>query len=188
MDDAHLVAALAGARRGEEQAIAVLFRAYQPQLLRYLRARAGGVAEDLAADTWLALAKALPTFDGGPAELRAWLFSVARRRVADHYRAEGRRPQTVRLDAGADTPSTHDVEGAALTTLGTQAAVRSLVEGLPPEQAEVVLLRVLGDLSVDQVAQIMGKRPGTVRVLQHRALRRLARAASSRVAGQRLPG
>ncbi|MDA8072433.1 MAG: RNA polymerase sigma factor [Actinomycetota bacterium] len=188
MDDDQLAAALDGARRGEEQAMVVLFRAYQPQLLRYLRARAGAAAEDLAADTWLALAKALRTIEGGPDELRAWLFSVARRKVVDHYRAEGRRPKTVVLDAGVEHASTDDVEGMALSTLGTQAAVRLLVEGLPPEQAEVVLLRVLGDLSVEQVAQIMGKRPGTVRVLQHRALRRLARTTSRGLTTQRLPG
>lgn len=188
MDDDQLAAALDGARRGEEQAMAVLFRAYQPQLLRYLRARAASAAEDLAADTWLALAKALPSIEGGPAELRAWLFSVARRKVVDHYRAEGRRPKTVVLDDVVEHASTEDAEGTALSTLGTQEAVRLLVAGLPPEQAEVVLLRVLGDLSVEQVAQIMGKRPGTVRVLQHRALRRLARTTSRGLTAQRLPG
>ena len=55
-----------------------------------------------------------------------------------------------------------------------KSATRRIVAILPADQADVILLRVVADLSVDQVAQIMGKRPGTVRVLQSRALKRLA--------------
>ena len=67
-----------------------------------------------------------------------------------------------------------DVEEEAMTTLTTEAAI-ARIAALPPDQAEVVLLRVLGGLSVQEVAAIVGKRPGTARVLQHRALKRLAR-------------
>ncbi len=67
-----------------------------------------------------------------------------------------------------------DPEGAAIAALGAQAAVDRIVGALTPEQAEVVLLRVLGGLAVSQVADVLGKQPSAVRVLQHRALRRLA--------------
>jgi RNA polymerase sigma-70 factor (ECF subfamily) len=67
-----------------------------------------------------------------------------------------------------------DVEEEAMAGLATDAAIARIAT-LPPDQAEVVLLRILGGLSVREVAAITGKRPGTVRVLQHRALRRLAR-------------
>jgi len=67
-----------------------------------------------------------------------------------------------------------DVEEEAMAGLTTEAAIARIAT-LPPDQAEVVLLRILGGLSVREVAAITGKRPGTVRVLQHRALRRLAR-------------
>jgi RNA polymerase sigma-70 factor, ECF subfamily len=72
-----------------------------------------------------------------------------------------------------DSLSIGDVESEAMENLSTQAAL-ARIAGLPPDQAEVVLLRVLGGLSVKDVAAILGKRPGTVRVLQHRALHRLA--------------
>src|SRR6266511_5794041 len=62
-----------------------------------------------------------------------------------------------------------------VTAVQTCALPISRIATLPPDQAEVVLLRILGGLSVREVAVITGKRPGTVRVLQHRALRRLAR-------------
>jgi len=65
-------------------------------------------------------------------------------------------------------------------TLSAAQAIARLVATLPPDQAEVLMLRVVGGLSADESAEVMGKRPGTVRVLQHRALRRLARELGSR--------
>ena len=67
-----------------------------------------------------------------------------------------------------------NVEEEAMTSLGTRWAIRLITSSLSPDQAEVVILRVIGQLGVDEVAAIMGKRRGTIRVLQHRALRRLA--------------
>jgi RNA polymerase sigma-70 factor (ECF subfamily) len=61
-----------------------------------------------------------------------------------------------------------------LAALGAQAAVDRIAAVLTPDQAEVVLLRVLGGLAVAQVAEVLGKQPNAVRVIQHRALRRLA--------------
>jgi len=66
-----------------------------------------------------------------------------------------------------------DAEAEAMTELATEAAL-SLIGTLPPDQADVVLLRVLGGFDAGDVAAIMGKRAGTIRVLQHRALIRLA--------------
>lgn len=67
-----------------------------------------------------------------------------------------------------------DSSEEAVEALAADEAVRMLAAGLSRDQAEVVILRVLGGLSVEDVAAVLGKRPGTVRVLQHRALRRLA--------------
>ena len=76
------------------------------------------------------------------------------------------------------TPAADEVDAAVLA----DAAVRSLVSCLPRDQAEIVLMRVIGGLSAEEVGRVVGKRPATVRVLQHRALRRLAREfASDRV-------
>ena len=169
---------MAAAQAGAEWAVAVLYRSLQPRLLRYLRAQAPGQdAEDIAAQAWLEIAKALPRFTGDEDGFGALVFTVARRRLADHRRAVRRRPvdlvgddALVSVPAGPGGP-----EDAALARLGGEEAARRLAELLPADQAEVVLLRVVGGLSVDQVAALLGRRPGTVRVLQHRALRRLAR-------------
>lgn len=182
VDDAELEQALAAARAGDQHGLTVLYRALHPGLLRYLRHRLPSAAEDVASETWLAAAAGLPGLSGGVPELRAWLFGIARHKVADHVRRLGRSPQTVPfgdLDRAADD----DPAGAAVAAADADRAVAALVGELTAEQAEVVLLRVVGGLSVEQVARLTGRSVGSVRVVQHRALRRLAR--STRMAALR---
>ena len=166
---------VAGARRGDEAAIADLYRALNPRLLRYLRHHAGPVAEDLASEVWLAIAPQLPDFDGGTSDLRILMFTIARRRVVDHYRQKGRHEPALSFDDTFDCADTSDTEALALAQVTAQSAVDALVRRLPADQAEIVLLRVLGDLEVSEVAALVGKSNAAVRVAQHRALLRLQR-------------
>jgi len=167
--------ALAGARQGDEDGIRVLYRWLNPRLLRYLRHHAAAVAEDLASEVWMAVARGLAGFDGGAIELRAFVFTVARRRIVDHRRLCARQLPTVPIEEAGEQATLYSAEDLSLEWQMTQRAVEMLVHDLPAEQAEVVLLRVLGDLSVAEVAVILGKTPGAVRVAQHRGLRRLSR-------------
>ncbi|MDA8312015.1 MAG: sigma-70 family RNA polymerase sigma factor [Actinomycetota bacterium] len=166
---------LDAARAGEEQAFALLYRDLNANLLRYFFAHAPSEAEDLASEAWLAAARGLRSFEGDERAFRAWLFTIAHRKVVQHWRDAARHPaqpapQEV-FDAVLDASET---ERQALDASDAAAAARALAAALSPDQAQVVLLRVLGGLTVEEVAAAMGKRPGTVRVLQHRALRRLA--------------
>jgi RNA polymerase sigma-70 factor (ECF subfamily) len=162
---------LAAAKTGAEWAVAVLYREFQPSLLRYLRAQAPVDGEDLASQVWLDAAAGLRRFEGDESGFRRWLFTIAHRRLVDLRRRQARgRAILTSLDATASAP---DCEAEVLAASGTEAAL-ALIAGLPRDQAEVVLLRVIGGLDADEVASIVGKKPGTVRVLQHRALKRLA--------------
>jgi len=176
MESAQSTNLLDAARAGDEWAMTCLFRESNPALLRYLRHHAPDVADDLLAETWLAAAKHLPRFKGGSDDFRAWLFSVARRRVADHYRKRNRRPDLVSLDPSTDVAMQEVTDEAVIGSISAQNAIEALVRDLPTDQAEVVLLRVVADLSAEQVAQILGRSAGSVRVLQHRALRHLEAA------------
>jgi RNA polymerase sigma-70 factor, ECF subfamily len=169
---------LQAARRGEEWAIAALYRDLHPRLLRYLRVQEPRDAEDLASEVWLDIGSGLRRFDGGEADLRAWAFTIARHRVVDTRRARRRRrTEPVPAEELRGYGATGDAEGDAMDALGTENAI-ARIAALPADQAEVVLLRVLGGLSVREVAAIVGKRPGAVRGLQHRAMRGLARTIS----------
>jgi len=166
---------LAAAREGADWAVNILFRSLQPRLLRFLRAGLGHDADDVASQAWLEVARALPRFTGGEDDFAALLFTVARRRAADHRRAMRRRPASPGGDeALATMADSHDTEDDVIARLRGEDAARQIAAILPPEQAEIVLLRVVGGFSAEEVAVIVGRRAGTVRVLQHRALRRLA--------------
>jgi RNA polymerase sigma-70 factor (ECF subfamily) len=176
-----LEAALADSARGDQAALAIVYRELNPRLLRYLRHHAGPVAEDVASEVWLALAPQLDGFPGSFEQFRALMFAVARHRVVDEYRRKGRTPASAPLDDAFELPDPADTETVAVEHLTAQGAVETLVRRLPADQAEVVLLRVLGDLDVEQVAGILGKSKGAVRIAQHRALRRLQRTFARKV-------
>jgi len=173
---------LAAAQDGGEWAVAILYRWLHPAVVSYLRARAGDEAEDLASETWVAVARGLARFSGDEAAFRSWVFTIAHRRLIDHHRASARRPRTRTLHATEgddyngpiDLPAGDDPAREVLDAAAGDEAVRRIVALLPPDQAEIVLLRVVGGLPMEDVAAITGRRPGTVRVLQHRALKRLA--------------
>jgi RNA polymerase sigma-70 factor (ECF subfamily) len=167
--------ALDQARLGEELGVVVLFRAFNPSLVRYLRHQLPGLEEDLAADAWEAGASLLPRFEGDAQAFRALLFTIARRRTIDHYRKSGRSPMVVELAEVHEPADGTDLETGVIADLSAQEAIEALVKGLSKTQAEVLLLRVVGDLSVDEVATILELSPGSVRVIQHRALQRLAK-------------
>ncbi len=170
---------LAAAQDGAQWAIAVLWRDLHPRLLRFLRGLDPIVAEDVEADTWLVAARDLAMFRGGERQFRAWMFTIARNRLIDSRRRDARRPSVaLPPEALHERPADDDPAVTALDVLSANAAVALVRECLPAHQAEVILLRVIGGLDVDEVAAILGKRPGNVRVLQHRGLRRLAEKIS----------
>jgi RNA polymerase sigma-70 factor, ECF subfamily len=172
---------LRAAAKGDEAAFARLWRDAHPPLLRYLRVLAGGAAEDVAGEVWLEVARGLARFKGGEQEFRAWLLTLARRRVVDMRRYHARRPVWLTADTGdLDRPGADDTAAAALDNLSTEAAV-ALIATLPRAQAEVIVLRFIAGLDVGQVARIVGKRPGAVRVAAHRGLRALAARLGQRV-------
>jgi RNA polymerase sigma-70 factor (ECF subfamily) len=165
---------LAAARAGDESAFAVLWRDLNPPLLRFLQVVAPAWAEDVASEVWLGVAVGLDRFAGSEAGFRAWVFTVARQRAVDAARYAARRPALpVPVQALVDRANADDPADAAVEQASTRAAL-ALVAQLPRDQAEVVALRVIAGLDVTRVAEIVGKRPGAVRVLAHRGLRRLA--------------
>ena len=164
---------LAAAIAGDEEAFATLWRDVQPRLLRYLAVVNPSAAEDLAAATWLEVVGNLARFDGDEGEFRSWVFATARRRSIDRHRRAGRpADQPVPLGSLAGDPAS-DPAAAAVGARSSQAAV-AVIATLPAEEAEVLLLRVVADLEVAQVARITGKRPDTVRALAKRGLQQLA--------------
>ncbi len=164
------------ARQGDETGFAVLWRALHPPLLRYLTVSGNPAPEDVAGETWLQVVRDLDRFAGGVQEFRGWLFTVARHRAVDAGRATAARPAVPVADpeaTGADHPVAPSAEQHVVEQDATSRAL-DLVRTLPAAQAEMVMLRVVAGLDVQQVAALVGKQPGAVRVAVHRALRTLS--------------
>jgi len=169
---------LGAARAGAPWALERLYREFHPAVLSFLRARAPAEAEDLASDVFIAVAEGLGRFEGDEDGFRSWLFTITYRQVGQLRRRLGRRrTDPFPVDEVDERVPPGDAESDAMAVIGTQAAL-DMIATLPPAQGEVLLLRVVADLPVDEVARIVGKRPTAVRALQHRAIVGLARRAA----------
>ncbi len=181
---------LAAAQLGDVDAFAELWRDAQPMLLRYLRVLAGDEADDLASATWLRVIESLTSFEGNEPQFRRWVVTIARHLHVDAGRRRARRPETPTEELADLDGVSPDAQAGAEERMSTQAAL-ALIATLPPAQAEVVMLRVVMGLDVADVAAIVGKRPGAVRVAVHRALRaleeRMSRPDPSADVTHRLP-
>lgn len=164
---------LTAALTGDTGALGDLYRRHHPPLVRYLRSRQPREGEDLAADTWLDVARGLSRFEGDEPAFRAWLFTIGQRRLIDYQRKEIRRRTEIADSSDFDDRMGGDTEEMAVDAVSSRAALQ-MIARLPPEQAEVVLLRVVAGFDAPTVGEIVGKQAGAVRVIQHRALKRLA--------------
>jgi RNA polymerase sigma-70 factor (ECF subfamily) len=174
---------LSAAKGGDEESFAAIWRRFQPGLLRYVRVMAGGEAEDLTSDTWLQVTRKLLEFEGDEIAFRAWLYTIVRNRHIDWRRRASRRNESsMEFEVLDRHAGVEDPVAVVETKMSTDSAL-ALVATLPPDQAEAVMLRAVAGLPVAVAAEIMGRPPGTVRVLCHRGLRRLEqnlRAASAK--------
>ena len=160
---------LAAARLGQPWALDALFRAYSGPVAGYVRARSPAETDDIVSEVFLSALTSLDRFSGDESDFRGWLFTIAGRRVVDDLRRRGRRVETTSYEPETDARTDASAEDRSLDRLGEQWA-RSVLDRLAPDQREVLLLRVIADLTVEQVATQLGKSPGAVKQLQRRGL------------------
>jgi RNA polymerase sigma-70 factor (ECF subfamily) len=176
--DADFERTLHAARAGQEWAWNKLYRDLAPQVRGYLRARGATEPDDLTGEVFLQVVRDMATFSGGRREFCAWLFTVAHHRLLDDVRRSQRRPLEPAPDEVlAEHLPAADAEEDALRSLAAER-VKELVGKLSPDQRTVLLLRILGDLSIDEVARVAGKTPGAVKALQRRGLASIKREIS----------
>jgi RNA polymerase sigma-70 factor (ECF subfamily) len=148
-------------------------------VLGYLRGLGTPDPEDTAGDVFVSVVKDLDTFSGDEGQFRSWLFTIAHRRSVDAFRRKSRRwdepadPSALLDVASRDVDVSDDV--AARVSAGPAVA---RLDELTPDQRAVLLLRVIGDQSIADVARILGKEEGAVKALQRRAVARLQRTVS----------
>jgi RNA polymerase sigma-70 factor (ECF subfamily) len=165
-------AVLAAAQAGAGWARTRLYESLAPAVAGYVRSQGVSDPQDITSDVFLAVLTRLPSFRGDERQFRSWVFTIAYRRVVDQWRAQANRPRPD--PAVGATQTSPPAEDEALGRLG-DTRVRELLDQLTPDQRHVLALRVVADLSIEQVADLTGKPPGAVKALQHRALATLRR-------------
>ncbi|CAM5686253.1 Sigma-70 family RNA polymerase sigma factor OS=Streptomyces alboniger OX=132473 GN=CP975_20030 PE=3 SV=1 [Streptomyces alboniger] len=165
------------AQAGESDAFGGLYDQYSDTVYRYIYYRVGGkaTAEDLTSETFLRALRRIGTFTWQGRDFGAWLVTIARNLVADHFKSSRFRLEVTTgemLDADEDRSAAQ--EDSVLESL-SNAALLEAVRRLNPQQQECVTLRFLQGLSVAETARVMGKNEGAIKTLQYRAVRTLAR-------------
>lgn len=162
---------------GDREAIAVIYDAYFEPIYQFIRFRVSSVqiAEDIASDVFLDFIRGLKQRRGPRTNLRAWLFRVARNKIADHYGKQAALPlETIEEWFADDQPN---LERQLVDTLDREM-IRQLVMQLNLDQQSVLLLRFNQQLSLQETADIMGKNVNTIKTLQSRAIKKLAQLAN----------
>lgn len=169
MDEQSFEKTLRAARAGGEWAWRDLYAELAPSVLGFLRARGAPDADDLAGEVFVQVVRDLPRFEGDWRGFRAWVFTIARHRLLDERRRLARRPGAPLAETDEEARAGGDVTEDAIARLDLER-VAAILAQLSPDQRDVLLLRVIGDLSVEEVGRVIGKRPGAVKQLQRRGL------------------
>ena len=166
---------LARARQGDNDALQSIYTQYFPPIYQFIRLRTDetDTAEDIAGEVFLKLVVALRSRKAPRHSLRGWLFRVARNTLYDHYAGKQHFTQTV-LDEWILAPTEGDPELQFLRTLDRERC-RTAIRELPDEQQEVIILRFGQELSLQETADIMGKKANAIKQLQFRAVNNLRR-------------
>jgi RNA polymerase sigma-70 factor (ECF subfamily) len=168
---ARVRALVRAAQDGDRESFGRIFDEFHLPVYRYIAARLESAtdAEDAAAETFAAAFVNIRHFRWRGPPFEAWLFRIARSKVVDHQRRLQRRPTS--RNAGEWTlPAQTGDPSRNVVWHEEQAQLLAAVRRLSMDQREVVALRFFADLSVPEVAQVMGRSPGAVRQLQFRAV------------------
>ncbi len=172
LEDEDFVGLLADAQRGSGSAWEQLFGWLSPAVAGYMRVQGAIEVDDLVSDVFLGVFRNIAGFEGTQAQFRSWVFVIAHHRLVDDRRRRTRdftKPYW-------DTPEPRDYKGSGDET-ATEALDRmagstvvELCERLAPDQRDVLLLRIVADLTIEQIAEAIGKSTGAVKALQRRGL------------------
>ncbi|MDQ6928386.1 MAG: RNA polymerase sigma factor [Actinomycetota bacterium] len=161
---------LAAAQANAPWAYERLYRSMAPAVQGYLRLQGALEPEDLTSEVFLGAFGGIGGFHGDESGFRSWVFTIAHRRLIDERRRVGRRPARADWSLSETCePVAGDVEDDALAALA-ERRVRDLCDSLAPDQRDVLLLRLVGGLTVEQVAHALSRTTASVKALQRRGL------------------
>ena len=170
---------LAAACAGGEWAWRELYDAIAPQLTRYFRARGVPEPDDVVGETFVKVVRYIDGFEGDEAAFRTWVFTIGRNLVVDDLRRRARRPVDVATDDQLQKAAPlGNAEDDAMGGLAA-AHVEEVLAHLSVDQRDVLLLRILGGLTIGEIAMVVRKKEGAVKMLQARGLAAIRKQISA---------
>ncbi|MFC5748654.1 sigma-70 family RNA polymerase sigma factor [Actinomadura rugatobispora] len=165
------------ARDGDAEAFGALYDHYVDLVYRYVYYRVGShpLTEDLTSETFLRALRRMPSFSWQGKDFGAWLVTIARNLVADHFKSGRYRLEICTAELLEPPGMPQDGPERVVLDSMTNLTLLEAVRDLGSEQQECVVLRFLHGLSVAETALVMGKKTGAIKALQYRAVRSLAR-------------
>lgn len=176
-DDSEVLSLVQQVKEGDGDAFGVIYDEYFDRIYAYVsfRVRSRPETEDLVQNVFLRALDALPRFENRGATFAGWLFRIAHNLVANHYR-DNSRPEAIQVEEVesilAGEENTEDLALEAISTQRIHAAIGELTE----DQQAVIVMKFLGGLNNEQIAEALGKPVGAVKSLQHRGLASLSRS------------
>ena len=168
------------AQSGDETALATLYDAYVDRIYRYIYYRVDNrqTAEDITGEVFLRLVEGLSSYQDREISILAWLYRIAHARLVDHYRRVNRAGDAQDIDT-LSLASDDDMDSMLMSNY-RQEQVRHALKTLTEEQQQVIVMRFIEGLSLQETADLLGKTLGSVKVMQHRALSSLSRALAKK--------
>lgn len=171
------------AQQGDKQAIGELYRLHVDVIYRYIwgRIRDESVTEDLTAQVFLKALEGLPNYEPTGKPFLAWLYSIAYARIVDHWRKQKRR---VEVPLEETLPAREPRPEEVVEAQEDWSTAIDLLAQLTDDQQDVIILRFIGEMSLAEVAETVGKTVGATKAIQYRALASLARLLEARGSSQ----
>jgi RNA polymerase sigma-70 factor (ECF subfamily) len=169
-----IIPLVAKIQQGDDQAFSLLYDQFADRIYKFIRLKVSEEeqAEDLLQEVFVKAWQGAKKLELADLNFSAWLYRVASNTVNDHYRKVYRRPQTVELDPAFNVAAPDDTEKLAEDSFEA-AAMGKVIEELPANYKQIIELRYFQDFTVEETAKVLNKSSVTVRVLQHRAVKRL---------------
>jgi RNA polymerase sigma-70 factor (ECF subfamily) len=164
---------IARAGHGDKNAVSTLYEGYAQAIFRYIsyRVESDVIAEDLTAEVFLRMVQGLPRYQDSGAPFGAWLYRIAATQIADHHRGKRRIAGPL-----SDQQPSDDTDPLGKTAKAQeQAQLRLALKSLPEDFQTLLILRFMQGLPHTEVAAILNKSDAAIRVMQHRALKALAK-------------
>jgi RNA polymerase sigma-70 factor (ECF subfamily) len=171
-----LIALVELARTGDKEAFGLLYDHYQPSVYRFLyyRTRSQSLAEDLTSDTFFRALRSMNNFRWQGKDFGAWLMTIARNLITDHFKAGRTRLEMTTEDMSPHDDSTEGPEDTVIAELTNEVLLEALTQ-LPTEQRECLIMRFLQGMSISETARALDRSDGAVKQLQLRGVRNLAK-------------